>query len=142
MQLTNEIRAESTRVGGVCLGGIIFEFADEWWKAGNPSQQDAGGLAPGGGPHPDGVFNEEYWGLVTVNRTKRAAFHAYKNLTLPVEACPARTACSATAAGAYSCAARIAYLQTSGGGSLTVDAANSQVGLEYTICHGCWNVTR
>lgn len=50
----------------VCIGATVFEFTDEWWKAGDPNSHDYGGYATGS--HPDGYSNEEWWGIIAVTQ--------------------------------------------------------------------------
>lgn len=62
-----------------CSGVALFAFNDEWWKAGNNDKQDIGGWAPESSGVPyDGAPNEEYWGIVDIDRNKKKAFEAVK----------------------------------------------------------------
>lgn len=83
-ELTKEIQANlsATHQHRTAIGGSLFEWNDEWWKSpgGRLDQQDNGGFAPGGGPHPDRMFNEEWWGLVDIDRNPRPAFIELKKL--------------------------------------------------------------
>jgi len=59
----------------VCSGVTLFSFTDGWWKAGNNDTQDVGGWAPNSTGVPyDGTPNEEYWGIVDIERNKKATF--------------------------------------------------------------------
>ncbi|GAB7088057.1 hypothetical protein JCM15579A_21610 [Marinifilum fragile] len=63
----------------VCAGVALFAFVDEFWKAGNPDTQDPGGWAPNSSGVPyDGAPNEEYWGIVDIERNKKEAFYIVK----------------------------------------------------------------
>lgn len=66
---------QSETVSGI----LIFSFTDGWWKAGNPNQQDLGGWAPNSTGVPyDGTPNEEYWGIVDLDRNKKETFSVIK----------------------------------------------------------------
>ena len=61
-------------------GVLVFSFTDGWWKAGNPATQDVGGWAPNSSGVPyDGAPNEEYWGIVDIDRNKKETFFVLKN---------------------------------------------------------------
>jgi hypothetical protein len=63
----------------VCSGVALYSFSDEWWKAGSPGTQDTGGSAPNSGGVPyDGAANEEYWGMVDIDRNKKMSYHVVK----------------------------------------------------------------
>ncbi|WP_298492663.1 glycoside hydrolase family 2 TIM barrel-domain containing protein [uncultured Algibacter sp.] len=63
----------------ICLGVTMFSFTDGWWKAGNPNKQDIGGWAPNSSGVPyDGSPNEEFWGIVDIDRNKKETFSIIK----------------------------------------------------------------
>jgi hypothetical protein len=62
---------------GNALGGVLFEWMDEWWKAGPPPQYDASIhdiVGQFGGPFPDGWSYEEWYGLVSQGNGKNSPF--------------------------------------------------------------------
>jgi len=69
---------------GNAIGGIIFEWLDEWWKGYEPAFHDKKGLWFG--PFPDGTMHEEWLGLCGQGdgksspflRQLRKAYYMYK----------------------------------------------------------------
>jgi len=65
----------------VCAGVTLFAFVDEWWKAGSNTTLDQGGFAPESSGVPyDGTANEEYWGIVDINRQPKQAYHVVQEI--------------------------------------------------------------
>jgi len=63
----------------ICSGVTVFSFLDGWWKAGNTDSLDPGGWAPNSSGVPyDGAPNEEYWGIVDIERNKKKSYHVVK----------------------------------------------------------------
>ncbi len=54
------------------LGGTVFEWNDEWWKVIPPGSQETGGWISDG--FPDGKGNEEYFGIVDIDRRTRQVY--------------------------------------------------------------------
>lgn len=76
---TKNILKEIFENKDICSGVTLFSFTDGWWKAGNNDVQDIGGYAPKSTGIPyDGAPNEEYWGIVDIERNKKKAFHILK----------------------------------------------------------------
>ncbi|KAJ0404087.1 hypothetical protein P43SY_000871 [Pythium insidiosum] len=53
--LTDSLREQ------ILVGGFVFEYSDEWWKAGNENVHNLGEVANGG--FPLGYLSEEFFGL-------------------------------------------------------------------------------
>ncbi|WP_299098859.1 glycoside hydrolase family 2 TIM barrel-domain containing protein [uncultured Winogradskyella sp.] len=65
----------------ICSGVTLFQFTDGWWKAGNNNVQNTGGTAPNSTGVPfDGSPNEEFWGIVDIDRNKKKVFDVVKNI--------------------------------------------------------------
>ncbi|MFA5145622.1 MAG: glycoside hydrolase family 2 TIM barrel-domain containing protein [Candidatus Omnitrophota bacterium] len=71
---------------GNSIGGVAFEWLDEWWKAYEPFTHDTKGLFTG--PFPDGYMHEEWLGILSQGdgklspflRQLRKAYYTYKKL--------------------------------------------------------------
>lgn len=57
---------------GNAIGGIVFEWLDEWWKAYEPAYHDRKGLFSG--PFLDGFMHEEWLGLVGQGNGKNSPY--------------------------------------------------------------------
>ena len=72
---------------GNSIGGIAFEYLDEWWKA-NDDPRTQATQAQGNAPFPDGKGHEEWFGIVSqgsgrnspFERRLREAYGFYKNV--------------------------------------------------------------
>lgn len=50
----------------VIVGGFVFEYSDEWWKAGNPDEHNLGLVK--NSQFPLGYLSEEFFGLFSASR--------------------------------------------------------------------------
>ena len=75
----------NARGTGNALGGVVFEWMDEWWKNYEPFFHDRKSDAIG--PFPGGYYYEEWFGIIgqgkgqhsPFQRQLRKAYHVYRN---------------------------------------------------------------
>jgi len=67
-----EYNAAFGDAAGNSIGGIVFEWLDEWWKAYEPFLHDTKGLFSG--PFPDGFMHEEWLGVCGQGKGKQSPF--------------------------------------------------------------------
>ncbi|TMM31500.1 hypothetical protein FDT66_05940 [Polaribacter aestuariivivens] len=78
---TYNILRKSFENTAINSGVTLFSFTDGWWKAGSNHTQDVGGWAPNSSGVPyDGTPNEEFWGIVDIDRNKKQAFKVVQQL--------------------------------------------------------------
>ncbi len=58
---------EWSQIRNNCLGGVVMEYCDEWWKCGLPSAQDLCGYYTD--VQPDFFSNEEWYGIMAVEKS-------------------------------------------------------------------------
>jgi hypothetical protein len=86
----------AVRLDGVCLGGTVFEWNDEWWKAspafgGVVGHQDYIGFFTYWNVNamPDSVANEEWFGVVSIDRRPREIYDVLReefgSVAVPVD---------------------------------------------------------
>src|SRR6185295_18390886 len=90
--LWKEIGAQlsALHLNGICVGGTVFEWNDEWWKVrtdsgGKPDVQENLGFYGG---HPDGFANEEWFALVAIDRRVRQTYLNFQTdfaITVPAD---------------------------------------------------------
>lgn len=78
MEIVSQLSA--LRTSGVCLGGAVFEWNDEWWKVpvefgGSPDVHENLGYFGG---QPDGYANEEWFALTTIDRRLRQSYFNFQ----------------------------------------------------------------
>ncbi len=91
------------------LGGCVFEWNDEWWKVSPAGSQQADGFAPSN--HPDAFANEEYFGIVDIERQPRPIYALLATMFAP----------------GYQASATIPFRASSRGGG--VEEFSSQLGV-------------
>jgi hypothetical protein len=78
--LWNELfrNLSATDAAKAALGGFVFAWSDEWWKVSPAGSQETSGFTLVGG-HPDDFSNEEFFGIVDIDRKPRGLYCALRS---------------------------------------------------------------
>lgn len=79
----------SDNPGAVAVGGTLFEWNDEWWKVLPAGSQEEGGW--GSCAFPDGTGNEEYFGILDIDRGPRKVYERLRYAFHPLYTPPPPT---------------------------------------------------
>jgi len=99
--LAAEVAANSVIRGGICSGGIVFEFVDEWWKCAGMDQSVHNTCPVQFDAFPDKAINEEWFGVVSVSknvgggpdvRIPRKAYYSIQSVWTSPEPSPSSSA--------------------------------------------------
>jgi hypothetical protein len=71
------LNLSAERTSGISAGANVFEWNDEWWKNGSPGTHDISSETNAG--QPDGYNDEEWFGIVDINRQPKAAYFALQH---------------------------------------------------------------
>ena len=84
-QLTQEIYDNTSVNGsGICSGGVVFEFNDEWWKYNGGSTWEHDTVNSWENyAYSDPNMQEEWWGLVDIYRQPRIAYYTFADMIAP-----------------------------------------------------------
>ena len=77
--MTRELYAHLASNGRELLGGMYFELTDAWWRhpTGRAGVHDIAASRVTDANHSDPSINKEWFGLCTIDRKPKLAFHAF-----------------------------------------------------------------
>jgi hypothetical protein len=91
VSLWNDIarNLSATDPANAALGGTLMGWSDEWWKVPPPGSQETGGWKSAA--FPDGVGNEEYFGVMDIDRRPRQVYDELMRVFDPAYVPPPET---------------------------------------------------
>jgi hypothetical protein len=125
----------ANNAASVCWGGVVFAFNDEWWKVAPAGAQNYGGFRSAAG-HPDAFANEEWFGLVDIERLPRSAYFRMRDAFAPSYVPPpAETVLRVRAAGGATGSSTFGFAEVQFGGRMIYRAeGGGSGGRGFNLC--------